>query len=191
MEHARAHGYPVPAVERAHGPELVLERIDGPTMLADLLRRPWRLRRHARTLAELHRRLHRIPAPEWLATPFGPESALLHLDLHPDNVLLGPSGPVVIDWVNAARGPPAADVAQTWILVATSLPPGGPRERLLARAGRSAFLRLFLAEHDEDAAARRLPEVAAARLEDPNVPEEEREAIRRLAPSARRAIEHP
>src|SRR5947209_9924445 len=104
MEHARAHGFPVPAVYDARGPELVLARIDGATMLADLAARPWRVRAHARTLADLHRRLHAIPSPDGLPSRAGDGPDLVHLDLHPDNVLLSPRGPVVIDWVAAGGG---------------------------------------------------------------------------------------
>ena len=84
MEHARAHGFPVPRVLEVREDSLVLERVDGPTMLAELRRRPWRLGSHARTLAELHARLHAIR--------FEGEQ-LLHLDFHPDNVLLSARGP--------------------------------------------------------------------------------------------------
>src|SRR5205807_5461216 len=63
MEHARRHGFPVPAVHEVHDRGLVLERVDGPTMLADLARRPWRVGRHGRMLAELHNQLHSIGAP--------------------------------------------------------------------------------------------------------------------------------
>jgi hypothetical protein len=34
---------------------LVMERVEGPTMLGDLAAHPWRLASHARTLATLHR----------------------------------------------------------------------------------------------------------------------------------------
>ena len=34
MQHARAHGYPVPAVVEVAGSDMVMERVDGPTMLA-------------------------------------------------------------------------------------------------------------------------------------------------------------
>jgi Phosphotransferase enzyme family len=54
MEHARAHGFPVPEVYDAGGRDLVMARVDGPTMLADLSRRPWRVRAHGRTLADPH-----------------------------------------------------------------------------------------------------------------------------------------
>ena len=110
MEHAKAHGFPVPEVLEVRDDALVLELVDGPTMLADLGRRPWRLARHARSLAALHDRLHEIPYEG---------KRLLHLDLHPDNVLLSSRGPVVIDWTNAGSGEPGLDVALTWVICAT------------------------------------------------------------------------
>ena len=39
-----------------------------------------------------------------------------HYDFHPDNVLVGPGGWVVIDWLTVAAGPPAADLARTLLL---------------------------------------------------------------------------
>lgn len=161
MEHARAHGYPVPRVLEVRGDALVLQYVDGPTLLAELRRRPWRATRHARTLAELHADLHAIP--------FEGER-LLHLDLHPDNVLLSSRGPVVIDWTNARAGDPALDIAVTWVIGATS---GG-------RAGR-AFTHLFLRHVDRRAARSALPEAVAFRLADPNVTDAERTRVRRLA----------
>jgi hypothetical protein len=62
--------------------------------------------------------------------PLGKGRSLLHLDPHPDDVVLARTGPVVIDWLNAARGPAAGDVAHTWIVLACSLPP----TRVFARA---------------------------------------------------------
>src|SRR5205814_3820691 len=55
-----------------------------------------------------------------LETVFGAPRALLHLDLHPRNVLLSSRGAVVIDWANAANGPGQADVALMWIIGKTS-----------------------------------------------------------------------
>src|SRR5580704_8696061 len=42
MEYARAHGYPVPAVSEVSddGTDLVMQRVDGPVMLAAIARRP-------------------------------------------------------------------------------------------------------------------------------------------------------
>lgn len=44
-------------------------------------------------------------------------AALLHGDLHPGNVLMGASGPVVIDWFDAAIGHPIADVVRSSVLL--------------------------------------------------------------------------
>ena len=165
MEHARRHGYPAPAVYEAREDALVLERLDGATMLSDLRRRPWRLRAHAETLALLHKRLHRIEPPAGL----GEGSALIHLDLHPLNVLLTPRGPVVIDWTNARAGDPALDVALTWVIGSTS---GGLLGRL--------FVGPFLAHFDRAEVRRALPAAAAYRIADRNVRARERKAVERL-----------
>ena len=44
-------------------------------------------------------------------------AALLHGDLHPGNVLMGPAGPVAIDWFDAAIGHPVADVVRSSLLI--------------------------------------------------------------------------
>jgi aminoglycoside phosphotransferase (APT) family kinase protein len=163
MRHAAEHGFPAPEVLEVHDDALVLERVEGPTMLTDVRRRPWHMARAAQRLAELHVRLHEIP--------FEGER-LLHLDLHPDNVLLSPEGPVVIDWTNARVGDPALDVALTWVICATS---GGLPGRV--------FTRLFLRHVDRHAAQRALADAVAFRLADPNVTDAERQRARRLLAS--------
>jgi aminoglycoside phosphotransferase (APT) family kinase protein len=42
---------------------------------------------------------------------------LCHGDLHPSNVILSPHGPMVVDWFDASRGEPVADVARSWLLL--------------------------------------------------------------------------
>ncbi len=42
---------------------------------------------------------------------------LCHNDFHPANILMDDQGPVIIDWMDAARADPLADVARTLILV--------------------------------------------------------------------------
>ena len=44
---------------------------------------------------------------------------MLHLDLHPGNVMFTARGPVVIDWTNARAGAPAADVAMAYLIMAS------------------------------------------------------------------------
>jgi aminoglycoside phosphotransferase (APT) family kinase protein len=40
---------------------------------------------------------------------------LCHGDLHPSNVILSANGPVLVDWFDASRGDPVADVARTLV----------------------------------------------------------------------------
>jgi aminoglycoside phosphotransferase (APT) family kinase protein len=184
MRHAAGLGYPVPAVLEVRPDGLVLERVKGPTMAHDLLRRPWRLRRHARTLADLHRRLHRLaPPPEAPARhgPPGPDDVFIHGDLHPLNVLLSPVGPVVIDWTNAGRGPGGLDVADTWLVLAAARIDGPWAVRALGAMLRRGFLREFLAVSDRQEAARQLEQAAAWRSRDPHLRAEERSAMLQLA----------
>lgn len=46
----------------------------------------------------------------------GGAHGVCHFDFHPLNVLVGPDGWVVIDWLTVASGPPAADLARTLVL---------------------------------------------------------------------------
>ena len=152
-------GLPVPAVDGVATvdgrPGVVLERVDGPSLLDDLEGRPWTLASGARTLADLHARIHGRRAPDLppltdrlrarierasdvsaavreralaVLASLPDDDRLLHGDLHPGNVLLGERGPVVIDWLDASAGPPAADVARTRLLLRFA--DGGPHVRL-------------------------------------------------------------
>jgi Ser/Thr protein kinase RdoA (MazF antagonist) len=107
-------GFPVPVVHEARGADLVLERLDGPTLLAALLTGALDECAAAGCLADLHRRLHALPS----RLGGGDDVRILHLDLHPDNVMLTARGPVVIDWRNATEGPPALDVAMSAVILA-------------------------------------------------------------------------
>ena len=114
MRYVAARGYPVPAIHSAYGSDLVMERVDGPTMLTALRNGDLGADQAGRLLARLHTALHAIAAPD----PATPHRRVLHLDLHPDNVILGDRGPVVIDWRNTADGAPALDVALTALILA-------------------------------------------------------------------------
>ena len=112
MRHAAAHGYPVPRVYGTEPGAMVLERLYGPTMLASLLAGSTAVPAAGAMLGDLLVRLGSVPAP-----PAGAGS-LLHLDLHPDNVVLTDAGPVVIDWSNATAGPSTLDVAMSALILA-------------------------------------------------------------------------
>ncbi|MFJ5926843.1 phosphotransferase [Kitasatospora sp. NPDC092948] len=118
MTHLAEHGYPVPAVWAAERPEdLIMERLGGPTMLDSLLAGTISPAAAGELLAELLRRLHEIP-PRAAARA---GDRMLHLDLHPDNVLLTAHGPVVIDWSTAAEGEPGLDNAMSAVILAQAL----------------------------------------------------------------------
>lgn len=185
MSYLHTAGYPVPEVFDADGPDLVMARVHGPTMLETLGRRPWTARLQARILAGLHEGLHAVAAPDDLPRPWaeamkGEAVSIVHLDLHPDNVILAPGGPVVIDWANAAAGPRGLDLARTWLMVATM---GGPAKRwqapFEARVRRS-FVGEFLNYADREAAHAWFDRAVELTLVDPNVSVTEAAAIREL-----------
>ena len=184
MQYVAAHGYPAPRIEdvRADGAELVMERIDGPTMLDALARGPSMSRDHAADLAALHRQLHDIPAPDWLDPFIVAGGGVVHLDLHPLNVVLSRRGPVLIDWTNARRGAGAADVALTWLVLAAAELPDPALVRV-----RETFVREFLGHFDLAPVRAVLPAVGAWKCEDPNMRPGEVAAMRRLAASAEHA----
>ncbi|RCK68847.1 hypothetical protein DT076_14510 [Desertihabitans brevis] len=85
---------------------------------------PGRARRRGLTCGRVHGVLARVAAPAGVRgverAPTTGRTALLHLDLHPLNVLVGDDDEVsaVLDWANARAGDPALDVARTWALLA-------------------------------------------------------------------------
>ncbi len=109
IQAVHALGYPVPRVDEWDGPRIVMERIEGPTLGEQLFGGAVDADEGARIQADLQRRLHALP---WNG------QSLLHLDFHPLNVLMGPDGPVVIDWTNARPGPPGLDVAMSALILA-------------------------------------------------------------------------
>jgi aminoglycoside phosphotransferase (APT) family kinase protein len=160
--------------EFAGRPGLVMERVQGPDLLTALAKRPWRVIRTARVCGQTHARLHDAPAPpelprlrallgehissspalsdelrslsleELSRLPDG--DRICHGDFHPGNLLLGPGGPLVVDWTGASRGDPMADVARALLLLRLGeLPPDAPRMlKLLDGAGRRLLRRGYL-----------------------------------------------
>ncbi len=181
-------------VEVAGRRGLVYERVDGPSLAEVLRARPWTLFRVARLLAELQATLHagrgtpELPAQREVlarkiqaAEPLAPalrEAALrafdrlpdgeqvCHGDFHVENVLLAARGPVVIDWIDATRGNPAADVARTSVLLLGPLPPERRLEAFFVRWFHAAYLRHYwrLRPEGREQYPDWLPIVAAGRL---------------------------
>jgi hypothetical protein len=132
-------------------------------------------------LAELHQWLHRLPAPDWVKrAPRGAGDRLLHMDLHPLNVLVARNGPVVIDWTNAACGDPSVDVALAWTLIASGEVPANRLEAIPLGMGRKVLLRAFLKPFVEDDLRSVLEEAVEWKCKDPNMSDTERHRMRSL-----------
>jgi aminoglycoside phosphotransferase (APT) family kinase protein len=190
MELVRAFGIPVPKVHdvRANGTEIVMQRVEGPTMLQWIERGPWRVDAAGRVLGELADAVHGVLAPTWMRDAGDGGDRVLHLDLHPLNVIMAADGPVLIDWANTARGAPSTDDALTWILLATGeLDDMNAIRRAVVVLFRNLFVSRYLAHRDRTATRAALAHAAALRLCVPNIRPGETAAIERLLETTRGA----
>jgi uncharacterized protein (TIGR02172 family) len=176
---------------------LLYERVTGLSMETMFLRQPWKLFTYARTLAQLHARMHEkvldatIPAQKLRlqnklnqakALPNPLKTKLLHTleslpdgdrichgDFHPANVLLSGGTATVIDWIDATRGNPLADVARTSVIAlgaAQSAQTSNLLLKLVVKIFHSAYLKHYfvLRPGGREEYRRWLPIVAGARL---------------------------
>jgi aminoglycoside phosphotransferase (APT) family kinase protein len=195
---------------------ILFERISGPSLLRQFSARPWTLAQSLRVFTDLHlamnrqrisglpsqreelaRRIHEAPTvPEAIRAqalerlnhlPDGDQ--LCHGDYHPDNVLITRNGPIIIDWGNASRGHPLADVAQTELLLQVGEPPSSPMHRWLLSSARALVRRMYVRRYlrlypasVRDLRVWRFP-IAVARLGEGIV--EERDKLLRLIVASR------
>jgi uncharacterized protein (TIGR02172 family) len=161
-------------VEAERRPGIVFERIEGPTMSQAMLSAPMGLFKMAESMAEIHAAMHSCEVPDLPArrdrleigiraaealTPDTREevlkalaqlpdgNAVCHGDLWPDNVIMSPRGPIIIDWAGAARGDPLADVARTWLLNRLTQVPIPLPERKLVNSMRALFHSAYLSRY--------------------------------------------
>lgn len=126
---AAAAVLPVPTVLDQAGfgehTALLLERLPGRPAGELAMGGPEQARAAGLACGRVHDLLAGVPAPAGLRTvPGAPgtdgPARLLHLDLHPLNVLVSDDGAVVtgvLDWANAAAGDPVLDRARTWAIL--------------------------------------------------------------------------
>ncbi|MDF1616600.1 phosphotransferase family protein [Petrocella sp. FN5] len=122
----------------------IFERINGKTILFHLTKKIWKAYFYGKCLASTQLNIHEKTAPllpdvkEHLRRSINkvvdlpvdlveavmktinelPDGeAICHMDFHPRNVFYYEKKATVIDWVTAAKGHPAADVARTFILL--------------------------------------------------------------------------
>jgi Ser/Thr protein kinase RdoA (MazF antagonist) len=152
---------------------IVFQRVAGTSMLELLRERPADGPRLGARLAELHAAVHErrtdgLPSQrDWLrgkiqrARPLDDArrrrvltaldrledaDAMCHGDLHPANVLVGRGAAAIVDWLDAARGNPLADVARTSLVLRHATLPGGVE---LTDSFRTAFHDAYLARYRE------------------------------------------
>jgi aminoglycoside phosphotransferase (APT) family kinase protein len=128
---AAAAVVPVPAVldrtEVNDTSAVLLEMLSGQPVAEFARHRPDLARAAGHACGAVHGLLAEAPAPAGLrAVPgasggtLAAQARVLHLDLHPFNILVGDDGEVtgVLDWANAAAGEPDLDRARTWTILA-------------------------------------------------------------------------
>ena len=153
---------------------LLYERLEGISMLQDMNARPWMLLKHARSLADLHFKIHEQSAtglPSYKdrlhydihnsahlsedikskalarlkALP--DRTNICHGDFHPANVLMTEHGPVVIDWMTASTGSPWADVARTSLILGIGAKGAGKQVSPILRTAINLYHRTYLARY--------------------------------------------
>ena len=182
---------------------LIYERVAGVALFEVMPKRPWTIFHYGRRMAELHVAMHsktialEIPRQRQrlvekiesaAALPDGLRGRILaalaklpdgdqlcHGDFHPANVMATPQGEVIIDWIDATRGNPLADLARSSIIalgVASTAQTTRTLDKLFVRLFHAIYLRRYLALRPEGRGeyGRWLPIVAAARLSE-NIPE--------------------
>lgn len=188
MEWVRAHGVAVPEVFDVDGDGLVMQRLHGQTLLTTLRAKPWTAWQIGAALGALHRRLDDVPVPQWLidmkepiesVTPgsgsrSGSAVGVVHLDLHPDNVMLHDGVPFLIDWTNGRAAPRALDVATSWLILGKLGRSTKRGERLIEGGVRRTMIKAMLRANDRRAARAQLPATIRWRLNDrKNLPAEQ------------------
>jgi len=173
---------------------LIYERVQGETMLKLFQTKPWKLFVYAKILAQLHAQMHernfdadvltqqqrlRHKIDQAKALTASQKDSLLnalnsmpegncicHGDFHPDNIMISGNDAIVIDWSDASRGNPLADVARTSIILLGVAQNSDPFLRIAVGSFHRSYLSQYfrLRPEGKKEYQRWLPIVAGARL---------------------------
>ncbi|WP_051197111.1 phosphotransferase [Jonesia quinghaiensis] len=132
LDHITEHGYTAPRLIEIVDNTLIMEHIHGPTLFQALVSGETSYADGAEIVDALHRALHDIPLPKNADQFVGKEHhhllrgtdherasnlAIIHLDLHPANIILAADGAYPINWECARIGPPDLDRASTALAI--------------------------------------------------------------------------
>jgi uncharacterized protein (TIGR02172 family) len=150
---------------------ILYERLNGISFIRVFQSQPWKLFSTARWMADIHHNIHRCSVPHLpsvhdnmirrfqrmkempedvrqalfkLLDRLPKGEAVCHGDFHPENIFLNGSTPFVLDWMDAARGSPLADVARTSFLLSKSILPVEMPNRRLIGLVRNIFHKTYL-----------------------------------------------
>lgn len=136
---------------RRHGNRwgIVMERAEGPSFAEAITAQPKLVPKYLGEMVALHLRIHGCFAPQLaslktrLKSNIGSAAVLgakrqrrliegleslpdgeklCHGDFHPWNILGSPSRAMIVDWLDASRGAPAADVCRSYVLMKRAAP---------------------------------------------------------------------
>jgi aminoglycoside phosphotransferase (APT) family kinase protein len=169
-------GLPVPkyfeAVKVENRRGIVLQRLEGISLMARMIRDPIRFGECVNLMADLHFQIHAKsgaslpPLRQWLRKTIlqiesldndlrkfaldtlrslSDGTAVCHFDFHPGQIMLTQDGPKVLDWMTALQGDPQADIAKTLVLMkVASVAHQGWRMRILVGVTRRRIRVLYL-----------------------------------------------
>ncbi len=123
---------------------IIYEKVMGNSLLDRISKHPFSMKDYAKQMAELHAKMHQcrvqeLPkykeALEWnirhtellsesqrilvldILEQLPEEASLCHGDFHPGNIIIESERAIILDWMTATTGCPAADVARTLLLL--------------------------------------------------------------------------
>ncbi|MCR8635179.1 phosphotransferase family protein [Paenibacillus radicis (ex Xue et al. 2023)] len=153
---------------------IIYERIVGSTLMRLIEPTESSLSKHAKVMAALHAEIHRATHKHppnlkqeltkkinrlnhitienrteiiRLLDNLPAAHTICHYDFHPDNIIMSPRGPIIVDWFNTLVGNPNADIMRTLLMLRSHALPDDPPDWLLDRNCRLFFHDVYLTEY--------------------------------------------